>query len=253
VDILVRQSVLRGIPLLEAVPQDGERHPLVLLFHGYTSRKEFVLLQGWALSQAGFCVAMPDAWGHGGRAAPGYCDFLDAVERTADDVPGLLAALRDRPWVSGARAGLAGISMGGCITFAYLARGGEGIAAAAPLIGSPDWVSILDTADAMAHVTQGGAAAAGIDVGAYRARAQAVQPASRLGMFPAVPLLVQNGEADTLIPTGPVRSFCETLRARASRPELVQFTGYPGVGHTDTIEMNAAMAAWFRQHLGATA
>jgi uncharacterized protein len=248
-DILVRQSILRGIPLLEAVPHDGARHPLVLLFHGYTSRKEFVLLQGYALATAGFSVAMPDAWGHGERARPGYCDFLDAIERTTEEIPGLLAALADRPGMDTARAGLAGISMGGCITFAYLAAGGAGIAAAAPLIGSPDWVSILETSEAMAHVTQPGAVAAGIDLPAYRARALRDQPCARLPEFPAVPLLVQNGEADTLIPAGPVRAFCETLAARAPGQDRVRFIGYPGVGHADTVEMNLAVAAWFRAHL----
>jgi len=253
-DIMVRQTTPQGIPALELVPQDSGPHPVVLLYHGYAGRKEFILAQGYNLARAGLHVVMPDAWGHGERATSAYCDFLEAVTRTVGEIEGILAASSASSTRSGAaplRAGIAGYSMGGCITFAYLAAGGRGMAAAAPIIGSPDWVSVFETTDAQQHIAMVGETIGGMTPEAYREQARSLQPLFRLDTFPRIPLLVQNGEADTLIPVGPVRAFCDRLRSRYTAQEMLQFIGYPGIGHADTVEMNLQMASWFRTHLSA--
>jgi len=253
-DVLVARRRAGGVPLLDLAPRDpaapGARFPLVILVHGYSNFKELNLAQGYHVARGGFRVLLPDAWGHGERATPGIIDFVDACNRTAAEIDGLVDGWAGEPGVDATRVGLGGFSMGGCITFAYLAGGGRKVTAAASVIGSPDWVSIFESPDAKAQAAELGVPADAAGRAAYLARVRAAQPAGRLDAFPPVPFLVQVGEKDTLVPAAPVGEFCGCLAKRYPDPSLLRFVAHPGVGHGETVGMNVALAAWFTQHLG---
>ncbi len=253
-DVLVARRQAGGVPLLDLVPRDpaapDARFPLVLLYHGYSNFKELNLAQGYHVARGGFRVLLPDAWGHGERAVPGIIDFVEACGRTAAEIDALVDAWAGEPGVDATRVGLGGCSMGGCITFAYLAGGGRKAKAAVSVIGSPDWVSIFESPDAKARAAELGVPADPAGRAAYLSRVRAAEPAGRLDAFPAVPFLVQVGAVDTLVPAAPVGAFCERLAKRYPDPSLLRRIVHPGVGHAETIGMNLALAAWFNRHLG---
>lgn len=253
-DVLVSRRRAGGVPLLDLAPRDpaapGSRFPLVILVHGYSNFKELNLAQGYHVARGGFRVLLPDAWGHGERAAPGVVDFVDACNRTAAEIDALVDAWAGEPGADATRVGLGGFSMGGCITFAYLAGGGRRVKAAASVIGSPDWVSIFESPEATTHAGELGLPADHAGRAAYLARVKAAEPAGRLDAFPAVPFLVQVGELDNLVPAAPVAAFCGRLAKRYPDPSLLRFVAHPGVGHGETVGMNLALAAWFDEHLG---
>jgi dienelactone hydrolase len=253
-DVLVARRQAGGVPLLDLVPRDPKapdaRYPLVILVHGYSNFKELNLAQGYHVARGGFRVLLPDAWNHGERAAPGTIDFVEACTRTAAEVDGLIDAWAREPGVDASRVGLGGFSMGGCITFAYLAGGGRKVTAAASVIGSPDWVSVFESPDAKAQAAELGVPADPAGRAAYLARVRAAEPAGRLDAFAAVPFLVQVGALDTLVPAAPVGAFCERLAKRYPDPSLLRYVAHPNVGHGETIGMNLALAGWFIQHLG---
>jgi hypothetical protein len=253
-DVLVARRKEGGVPLLDLVPRDpaapGARFPLVILVHGYSNFKELNLAQGYHVARGGYRVLLPDAWGHGERAVSGPIDFVDACTRTAAEIDGLIDTWAREPGVDAGRVGLGGFSMGGCITFAYLAGGGRKVTAAASVIGSPDWVSIFESPDAKAQAAELGVPADTAGRSTYLDRVRAAEPAGRLDAFATVPFLVQVGTLDTLVPAAPVGEFCERLAKRYPDPSLLRFVSYLDVGHGETLGMNLALAAWFNLHLG---
>jgi dienelactone hydrolase len=181
---------------------------------------------------------------------PGIVDFVDACTKTAAEIDGLVERWAAQPGVDAARVGLCGYSMGGCITFAYLASGGRRVHAAAPVIGSPDWVSFFESPDARARAAELGVPADAAGRAAFLQRTRDAHPAARLASFTPVPMLVQVGVKDTLVPAGPVGSFCERLRPRYADASLLRYVPHPDVGHGETLPMLLGVAAWFRDRLG---
>lgn len=234
-DVLIRKRVIEGIPVLEVTRHPpGVPAPVAVLYHGYTAFKEMLLPHAYHLARAGFLVVLADAWGHGERGDGGTPPLLDSIFRTAAEVGGVLAAYPGR------RACLAGWSMGGCITFAYLAGGGRGLVAAATVIASPDLVSVLQSPP--------GRASLGVELSSSLVEdLSARQPAACPERAAGVPLLVMNGAADELMPLGPIRAYVDALRRLAPATE-VRHSVYPGVAHADNLPMNLEMLAWFRGH-----
>ena len=67
--------------------------------------------------------------------------------------------------------------------------------------------------------------------------------------FAAVPLLIQNGGDDPLIPISGVSRFVEQMKNHYANPVDLQLIVYPSQGHADTIEMNQRAVAFLMQHL----
>jgi len=106
------------------------------------------------LAEHGFLAVGLDNCGHGARRLPDFDqrfanpktwehEFLSLVHQTADEVSGLLNILSQRGWVYPGRLGMAGISMGGVITYAAITRDPR-ISAAATIVATPKWVSAQD-------------------------------------------------------------------------------------------------------------
>lgn len=250
-DILLTHKTRSGIPLIELEPQDGIKHkPLVIMMHGYTGIKEFLLIQAYSLCTNGFFVVLPDAWGHGQRAVPGStADFIDSVVNTACDINRLLLAYKADERVDIDKAGLAGFSMGGCIIFKYLSGGDVKVRAAAPVIATPDWISILESKEGLSLMLSHGIIKNENELDEMKKRAYGIQPKDRLDEFIPVPLLIQNGETDTLIPIGPVQEYYDLIKRSYNDKSEISFITYPGVGHIDNVAMNMRIAAFMKKHL----
>ena len=247
-DIVVRDRVAAGIPLLELCRADDGKRPLVLLYHGYLGRKEFILAQAYYLAAQGFFVVAPDAFAHGGRAVPGdalsqpsAAGFIECVTRTSAEINTLLESCADDARADVGRVGLAGYSMGGCITFDYLMGSDRRVTAAASVIGSPDWVSVMRAASA-----QGLLPDTPEDIAA---RVRVTHPAAREDGFTPLPLLMLAGTADTLVPPEGVKGFYERNLSRYEQPERLCLKLYDNVGHNDTVEMNMELAQWMTRYL----
>lgn len=268
-DILIRSGVRAGVPVLELWQPALQGRPLVVVQHGYTGRKEFMLPQAYNLAAHGFFTVVPDAWQHGERApgtalytpaphtlAPeGYGhgpsavgpDLFACVANSALSMDDLLAAYDGDARADADRAGLAGYSMGGMICFYYLTLPQRRVKALCPVIGTPDWASILDMPDtralcqSMGMVPEGG-------WDALTAFARRHSPSNVRDIRP-LPMLVQNGGADPLIPPQPMLEYIEAIRPLYADPAQLEAHVYPGQGHADTVDMNMKIVAWFRRYL----
>ena len=246
-DIMIRTTIRAGIPLLEMWRQDmPDRQPMVVVQHGYLGRKEFVLPQAYLMAASGFFTVVTDAWQHGDNSPSSQPSLLDSTRRTAEQLNGLLASYVADIRTDATRAGYIGYSMGGMIGFYYLTLPEIRFKAMCPVIGSPDWESVAQSPE-----VRKGFDAAGLGTEAdWQALLQEAREGSPMNKtFAAVPLLIQNGDADLLIPTSGVTRFTEQMKNRYADPTDLQLIIYPGQGHADTLEMNQRAVAFLQQHL----
>lgn len=125
---------LDEVPVLEVVPE-GDPRATVLVYHGLTACKETQRKELHDLAFAGYRAVGVDAVGHGERRRPGpgtHREVIEIVDATAAEVPRLLDRLGEGPFA------IAGISMGGYVTFAAASREPR-LRTAVSILGCPDW------------------------------------------------------------------------------------------------------------------
>jgi dienelactone hydrolase len=149
--ILFEKRRLGAAPALLARPSAAPLPlPTVLWFHGLTSGKATHRPELAALAQTGFLAVGIDAAGHGERRLPDFeerfsgtqeeneREFYALVAETVAEVPAILDLLRDAGLADEGRIGMAGVSMGGMITYGATTIEPR-IRAAVALLASPEW------------------------------------------------------------------------------------------------------------------
>jgi dienelactone hydrolase len=213
------QRNLAGAPALlvgSGPPYRGS----VLVYHGLGSQKETQDKELVSLAQRGFLAVGIDAVGHGERRYRDFdvlmksdnfhLDVLKMVRQTADEVPRVIEALRRQSDGLG-KIGLTGISMGGCIAFAAAVNETQ-LAAAAPILATPDW-----------------------SFGGRRALTQEWRqdsPHLTPERFYPLPMLIMNAGRDQHVSPEPARAFVEKARAYYRQtPDHLVYREYPESDH----------------------
>ncbi len=255
------------IPVLEVFSEGlKEPGPLILLQHGWTSRKEDMLPSARALAEKGFFVVLPDALGHGERKSGDYAAGGGATDGLSETIRGVFQICREtaaefnllidyyseNPLVDKGRIGVAGASMGGLIVFEFLFKHGAGLGnrlkAAIPLISipfpdmltGPEEVRRLNT---HFHFFEGEP-----ETGEYDKTVALVKDYmkdNQYDILSRVPLLMLNGGQDPLFPEDVVRKAAERLCAGLEKPLRPALVVYPEAAHEVTAPMNEEMARWF--------
>jgi dienelactone hydrolase len=242
----VRGEAVRvaGVPaLLRYVesPEVAARRGTVLFYHGFGGTKEKPEAYLSALAQAGFLAVSLDAVGHGERRYPDFdvifdderwdasfeeteADFLRVIEETAAEVPAIIDDLGARGWVVADRVGVAGRSLGGCVSYASVLADSR-VRAIVSVVGSPEWT--LPRAHSPHHHPD--------------------------RFFPAA-VLSQAAEFDEHCPPGPIRAFHAALEPfYSAEPDRIAYVEYRGVRHALTpalvAESERGLVDWFRRWL----
>ncbi|HLZ61220.1 MAG TPA: dienelactone hydrolase family protein [Ktedonosporobacter sp.] len=219
-------------------PAESGTHGTILFYHDHGASKEHNEADLARFAQAGFLAVGLDNVGHGERrysdsdrrfSAPGHsmeAEFLSAVHATASEVPAVIDTLISRGWSQQDRIGIAGISMGGFITYAAIvADKKQRLCAATPILGSPTWLL-------------------------PRAESPHQHPEA---FFPTA-LLSQNAGRDSEVPASLVRDFHQWLAPYyASAPERLHYIEYTNADHELSAEIWAQVwhqvMAWFKRFL----
>ena len=234
------QDTIEGIPitlLRAAAGGSCAARGLVLCFHGFTSSTADWLHELERFAREGFAVVGVDCVGHGRRSGPGFerrfADpatrdeaLIEVVSATADEVPTLIDALLDRGLAAPGRIGAFGVSMGGFIVYAAVAKEPR-LVAAVSLLGSPVWWM----------------------------RPSAHGPHRDLEAFDRIHLLSLTAGRDEAVPAAHAADFHRRLARRFDdHAERLRHVDYPDSGHFmepgDWDRAIGESRAWLRRHLG---
>lgn len=246
--IEVRTEFFAGIQCLHATPAGKREKPLptVLFYHGFASSKEVYSYFGVALAMAGFRVILPDAELHGARyngdGELRLSRFWEILRSNIDEVPSLLAALRQQNLIDGARIAAAGASMGGMTALGAMARYPQ-LASVACLMGSGYFTSLARTLfpPLASDATEEAFVQRIAPLAEYDISRQLQKIADR-------PLLVWHGEADEVVPAAESMRLEKALR-EARLDARLTFLTEQGVGHRITPLALEATTAFFKRHL----
>jgi hypothetical protein len=228
---------LKNIPLLiyydDGIPSTAIK-TCILFYHGFKGSKESNQRELESLASHGYLAVGVDALGHGARRYADFeqrfsadspstdREFIHVVNRTATEVPFIVDHLT-REYSIG-RLGVAGISMGGFITYAAILHEPR-IKTAVSILGSPHWV-----ADPM-H-----------------------SPDHFIEKFSSVHLLSMNAGKDAWVPSHYARDFHIVLGEHfADYAKRFNFVEYPNSGHfMDDADWKLCWARalnWFEGHI----
>ena len=165
--MIYKRLSLGEIEFIEMYRDDGKAKPLMFVIHGGPGCKEQMLdafstksYSANAYSQEGFYVIIPDAAAHG-EDTRGPMINMDAWLETVRDIDILIEYAETLKQADAKRFGVAGVSMGGTITFLYGAKGRHKPSVLLPEIGTPDFTGILN---GRADLIMFGGMAIGVDV-----------------------------------------------------------------------------------------
>jgi len=207
---------LAGVPAILAFqnsPEEARENGTILFSHGLCASKDHQKKEILSLAQSGYLAVGIDNIGHGERRFGDFderfssqnpnmeANFLDAVKNTAEEIPQVIDALFAMK-LAKYQVGMAGISMGGFITYASILADRR-IKTAVSIVGSPKWK--------LPHPQS---------------------PHLYLDKFYPVALLSQNAEKDESVPPDNIRNFHQRLEPFYRQdPEKLCYIEYPGVGH----------------------
>lgn len=232
--INTRYLQTNGIPLVlceNEHPQAEKR--CILFYHGFKGAKEKNLRELNSLAEQGYFVVGVDAVGHGARVYPDFearfasdsstnnSEFIKVVRESAAEVPYLIDTLKTMYAIKS--FGIAGISMGGFITYAAILQDHR-LQAAVSILGSPHWEGDEEHS-----------------------------PERHLEKFSSIHLLSMNARKDDLVPPHFARDFQAALRDYYTDYEQrFAYVEYPNSDHfiddEDWVDCWAKTLSWFKEH-----
>jgi uncharacterized protein len=249
-NLISERKKIHGVPVMEFHDSEDTRaRPLVLIFHGFTGKKEDHAPHGQALVRAGFAAVSVDVHLHGERGEQPFNPVLlaprmaEIVRETVDGIDLLIEHYAGCPWADADRVGLLGISLGGSIICHYLPARRPEVRAAVTLISGVHsvWSRVLRNVQTL-YPAWGVTDAAIVE-------AQEVESLPFLEGMHDLPLRVQLGEADPLVPIDDMRVLYANVGAAYADKELFSLLTYPGVGHETPVEMYVRALEWFNRYL----
>lgn len=229
--------------------------PVVFVTHGRGGAAEHTFDWCRDLRARGMIAIALDQRNHGRRLvdepANGNWDIHHAANMygnmlgTAQDVSMLIDIL-PAYGLQMSRVGMTGGSMGGHATLLAMALD-KRIFAGAAMIGGGDYRHLMEL-----RAAANGTAPADFEKYFPAALAEMVRkfdPINNLASFIDRPLLMTNGEIDELVQISANRRFEAALRPLYTRPERLQLSAYPGIGHAIPAEMWQESLDWLQRWL----
>ena len=271
--VVIETATIHDIPVLTIAPSTADRCPVIFLISGFGGNKEAGLSLGYQSARRGFFFISLDAWLHGERydrrldhaadpelggiypPATGLDTgvvFYHVIHHCLSDVQTLLDHYAADRRVNTHRAGVTGLSMGGCASFLIFANV-PAIQAAVPMIGIPSfahrWLDLLDECAFSNPDWAGALERVQEQTRQHTAFIQQIDPHERLKGAAPRALLIMNCDFDTDQPKSySVYCYKELQPYYANAPGKLKLNIYP-TGHVVTPRMEHDAIEWFCRHL----
>jgi pimeloyl-ACP methyl ester carboxylesterase len=204
---------LAGVPVRICAPSSGTVRATILFYHGLGVDTEIQTPELHSLADAGFRVIGVDAVGHGRRRWDDFVarfaphrwsqSFAEVLDQSLAEIPTLVDVLEAEGLLGQAALGVAGISMGGYISYGVPLVEPR-VSAICPIIGSP----------------------------VYPVESR-YRPHDSPTRFARCSVLAQTAGADEIVAPWQARAFHELLlRSFPERQGCYSYVEYAGAGHT---------------------
>lgn len=246
--VSVKRILLSDLPCLYTERTDtDECSGYVILYHGWSSKKENRAFLATVLSQYGYRVILPDAIHHGERGSLDYSDpsvFMDyswrCVKQNIEESTPLIEAACDLFKTQPSRFALIGESMGG-------------FSAAGAFVRNPDLNSLVCVNGSCAYekafeinLTKNAPNPSAEALGLIRA----VDPMSHKELLRERPILILHGDSDTTVPLASQQYFMEEIAPLYQKhPERLQMIVSNHCNHHFVIAMVEQAVLWLDRFL----
>jgi uncharacterized protein len=245
-----------SIPVIRLKPKiELQKFPTIILYHGWSSSKEFQRMRGYILSNLGFQVLIPDSVNHGERNPVDYTDlsnmkdfFWITVLQSIEESEKIINYAIDNLNMDKARIGVTGHSMGGFISTGIFTHNRK-IKTGVILNGSANWnhcnkllvENFMDNIDNPEVLKE--------EVLKIESNISTLDPINHLDKIKDRPLLMINGGADNVVPMESQKLFYEEARKSYSDKSIIDLIVYNNLGHFVTTNMMEDTSIWFKKFL----
>ncbi len=249
-DFIVEEKISMGnIPAILFRPKNKEGLlPTAILYHGWSSNKEFQRMRGFILSSAGYQVIIPDAIYHGERNplknynlenAKKY--FWHVVLNNIEESKIIIEQAVSKYQADPARIGILGHSMGG-FTAAGVFTHNLDIKALVVFNGACNWNYFNQWFKGKGWVEEDFEFE-------EEERVSTLDPQNNLKLLKDRPILLLHGDRDGLVPIEGQRIFYSKIKECYKNPKRIKLIEYPNLNHFVTTNMMEEAIYWFYKYL----
>lgn len=247
--ILERNIKIEGITVLLIKGKDNKENiPTIILYHGWSSRKEFQRIRGYLLAMVGYQVIIPDAIYHGERNSLKNYDIEDAKEyfweiilQNLKEADILINSIIENYNGDRKRIGVIGNSMGGITASGVFTH--YPLNTLVVLNGSGDWNKFNDI---LISNEFGGLNKK--DILLYEEIIK-YDPANNLDKLKERPILLLHGKDDSLVPIESQESFYNKVKEKNICDDKIKFIKYDNLNHFVTTNMMEESINWFKKNM----
>ena len=261
-DIVISESVIKGIPVLLLCNTQSFKHPMIFIFHRFLMNKTTEFPLAFRLAKVGYFCVLVDMHGHGSRdnsfdqtMSYDFNKMFRDIYLTAVDTNEILDYLEEhyKESLDFNYIGSAGTSIGASVAMVsgYVNKRIKYIVS---MIGAPcKWGSLINESSFHAFKVF----AVSKDVFDYKSISEDISKYDPInhfsGLGEALPSVIfLNGKVDMIIPVkGAVEAYESlniTYQERNQQNKLL-FKLYPKVGHNITEEMISDCISWLDDNI----
>ena len=249
-NIIERKICINKIPAILLRPK-GSRGQLstIILYHGWSSNKEFQRIRGMILSIVGYQVIIPDAIYHGERGNIDYNDaenmrkyFWDTILKNLDESDDIIDGLISQYDANPNSIGIIGHSMGG-FTAAGIFTHNPKVKTSVVLNGSYNWGNsnrIFKKAFEIEEIK---------DLKDIENKINKLDPMNNMKLLNNRPMLILHGASDDMVAIESQRIFHNKIKSLYEDKTRVKLIEYPNLGHFVTTNMMEECIHWFHRYL----
>lgn len=224
-----------GIPCMLYYMNNYEKHPILILQHGMTSKKEDMQPLSIAFAEKGFLVVTPDAVAHGELKDDKEWTVPEMIQKTSANFDCILNYFAQSNYVNMEKIAMSGISLGGLSVLHYSANGSYNPTVIATMCATPKYEDLMMSQVATSYVKKGKTIAEGDEekLAVLDDMYTQMSPYETILMDTNTCYYLMCGEQDDVVPCGGNVSLYDAMKDKA---QDITLKVKQGQGHTVTEE-----------------